>query len=71
MDSELFRATMKKYMELRHIWTREQLRKHTTIGSNTTFGKYWKNPELIPIGQFLRMCDALNVPHAERWEMLK
>ena len=45
MNADLFRATTKKYMELRHINTREKLRLHTTCGSSTTFRKYWNDPD--------------------------
>lgn len=65
MDAELFRATLKKYMELRHIRSKELLRAHTTIGSNKTFLKYWNEPELMPIGIFFQIMKALNVPYEE------
>lgn len=71
MNADLFRATTKKYMELRHIRTREQLRKHTTVGGNKTFSKYFADPELIPLGVFIQIMDCLNVPYEERWEILK
>ena len=70
MNGDLFRATVKKYMEMRHIRTKEQLRAHTTIGSNKTFGKYWNDPEKMPLGEFLLICKALNIPVAERMEIL-
>ena len=70
MDGELFRATTKKYMELRHIRTREQLRAHTTCGSNKTFSKYWNDPELMPIGIFEEIMKALNVPKDEKYSIL-
>lgn len=65
MDDDLFRATLKKYMELRHIRSKEQLRAHTTVGSNKTFLKYWNKPELMPIGIFFQIMKALNVPYEE------
>ena len=71
MKSDLFRATTSKYMELRHVRTREDLRKHTTVGSNKTFSKYWNYPELVPLGVFEDIMNALNVPYEERWEILK
>lgn len=71
MDAELFRATLKKYMELRHIRSKEQLRAHTTIGSNKTFLKYWNDPELLPIGDFEQIMKTLNVPWEEKIELLK
>lgn len=71
MNGDLFRAITKKYMELRHIRTREQLRQHTTVGSSTTFNKYWNAPELIPIGVFLQIMNSLNVPEGERFDILR
>ena len=71
MNADIFRSVCRQYMELRHIKTREQLRVHTTCGSNKTFGKYWKDPELIPLGVFNQIMDCLNVPYEERWEILK
>lgn len=71
MNTDLFRATCKKYMELRHIRSREQLRLHTTVGSSTTFRKFWNDPELIPLGVFLQIMKCLNVPQEEQFEILK
>lgn len=71
MNADIFRGIIRKYMELRHIRTMEQLRKHTTVGSDNTFRKYFKNPELIPMGVFLQLMDALNVPQDERMEIMK
>lgn len=70
MKPELFRATTKKYMELRHIRTLEQLRSHTTV-CNKTFLKWWHNPELMTLGTFEQIMTSLNVPYEERWEILK
>lgn len=71
MNADLFRATCKKYMELRHITNREQLRLHTVVGSSTTFRKYWNDPELIPLGVFLQIMKCLKVPQEEQFEILK
>jgi hypothetical protein len=71
MNTDLFRATCKKYMELRHITNREQLRLHTVVGSSTTFRKYWNDPELIPLGVFLQIMKCLKVPQEEQFEILK
>ena len=71
MNSDLFRATCSKYMEMRHIRTKEDLRAHTICGSNKTFLKYWKSPELMPIGVWEQIMKALNVPHEEQFEILK
>ncbi len=71
MNAELFRATTKKYMELRHINTQEKLRAHTTCGSSTTFRKYWNDPDLMPMGMWEQIMDCLNVPQKERFDVLK
>ena len=71
MNADLFRATLRKYMELRHIRTLEQLRLHTTVGSNKTFLKYIDDPERIPIGVFLQIMKALNVPKEEREALIR
>lgn len=71
MNAELFRAVTRKYMELRHIRTQEQLRAHTTVGSHNTFKKFWDDPELMPMGVFFQIMNCLNVPEGERFEILK
>lgn len=71
MNAEVFQGTVQKYMTLRHIRTKEQLRSHTSIGSNRTFLKYWSNPDLMPIGTFEQIMKALNVPWEEKIELLK
>lgn len=71
MDAELFRATVAKYKTLRHITTLEQLRMRTTCGSSTTFRKWMRDPELIPIGEWENLMNGLKVPTAERLEILK
>ena len=71
MNGDLFRATCKKYMELRHISNWEKLRAHTTVGSNKTFLKYLNNPELLPIGVWEQIMGALKVPREEQIEILK
>ncbi len=71
MNANLFRATTKKYMELRHITNREKLRLHTTCGSSTTFRKYWNDPDLMPMGIWEQIMTSLNVPQEERFEILK
>ena len=71
MKADLFRATCKKYMELQHIKSREQLRLHTVVGSSTTVRKYWNDPELIPLGVFLQIMKCLKVPQEEQFEILK
>ena len=71
MKADQFRATTKYYMELRHIRTKEQLRAHTTVGSNKTFLKYFQDPELMPLGVFLQIMNCLNVPEGERIDILR
>lgn len=71
MDSALFIATIEKYQSLRHIRTKEQLRKHTSVGSNTTFLKYMKEPELMPIGVFEQIMGTLKVPQEEQIQILR
>ena len=71
MNTDLFRATTRKYMELRHIRTLEQLRSHTTVGSNKTFIKYMKSPDLMPLGIWEQIMDSLNVTTEDRLEIFK
>ena len=71
MNGELFQATCSKYMKLRHIKTKEELRAHTTCGSNKTFLKYWHDPELMPVGMWEQIMKALNVPYEEQFKILK
>ena len=70
MNGDLFRAKCKHYMELRHIRTLEQLRRHTTV-SNKTFLKYWHNPDLMPLGIWEQIMDSLNVTTEDRLEIFK
>jgi phage-related protein len=70
MNGDLFRATTRKYMELRHIRTLEQLRAHTTV-SNKTFLKFWHNPDLMPLGIWEQIMDSLNVTTEDRLEIFK
>lgn len=70
MNGDLFRATTKKYMVLRHVKTLEQLRSHTTV-SNKTFLKYWHNPDLMPLGIWEQIMDSLNVTTEDRLEIFK
>ena len=61
-----FEAECKKYMILRHINSKEQLRSLTTVGSNRTFLKYFKDPDLMPLGVANEIMEALKVPSSER-----
>lgn len=71
MNADIFRATIRYYMTLRHVRTLEQLRAHTSVGSNKTFLKYIKNPDLIPVGVLVQIMDALKVPHEDRIKLIK
>lgn len=71
MNTDVFNGTIAKYQKIRHIDTMEKLRAHTTVGSNKTFSKYMKDPELMPLGVWQDIMKALNVPQEERVETLK
>lgn len=71
MDEEIFKATISYYMTLRHIRTKEQLRAHTTVGSNKTFLKYFKNPSLMPMGVAFQIMDALKIPTEDRIKLIR
>ena len=65
MQSEKFRALIRYYMELRGMHALEEVRLLTTVGSNQTFLKYWKEPERIPQGTILQIMNGLRVPREE------
>ena len=67
---DVIRGTLHKYMEITHIRSQYDLMKYTTIGSTTTFRKCWRDPERFQIGDLITICDALNVPHEERLQMI-
>lgn len=71
MNADIFRATIRYYMTLRHVRTLEQLRAHTSVGSNKTFLKYIKNPDLIPVGVLVQIMDALKIPTEERIKLIR
>lgn len=70
MDNDLFRATIRKYLELRHTKNLQNLSKHTTVSCSTLY-RYFDDPGKIPIEVFLQVMKALNVPHDEWMEILK
>ncbi len=70
MNADVFHATIEYYKKMRHISSNEKLRKHTTVGSNVTFGKYMRDPELMPLGVFEQIMDSLNVPKEDRFKVL-
>lgn len=67
----VFEADCAKYMKLRNINSKEQLRQLTTCGSNKTFAKYFKNPDLMPLGVVGQIMDALKVPETDRVQIFK
>ena len=67
---ELFEAECRKFMKLRHIRSLEELRKHTTVGSNTTFLKYFDDPECMPVGKMAEILYALKMPKDIRLEII-
>ena len=67
---ELFEAECRRYMKLRHIRSLEELRSHTTVGSNTTFLKYFDDPEAMPLGKMAEVLAALKVPKDIRVELI-
>ena len=71
MNAELFRGTVRKYIELRHIGGVTKLRLHTSVGSPNTWKKYWDDPQLMPIKILEEIRDSLNVPREEYFEILK
>lgn len=62
----IFESELLRYMKLRKINSKEQLRILTTIGSNKTMLKYFQDPENIPIGKALEIMSALKVPKEEQ-----
>ena len=70
MNTREFKGTVMKYRELRGIRTKEQLRSHTSVGSNTTFIKYMKNPDLMPVGVMNEIFRALNIPFEDQRKCL-
>lgn len=67
---ELFEAECRKYMKLRHMSSLEELRSHTTVGSNTTFLKYFDDPETMPLGKMAEVLAALKMPKDTRVEII-
>lgn len=71
MKADQFQSTVRQYMVLRHIRTLEDLRGHTTVGSNTTFLKYWKCPDAMPVGVLEDIMSCLNIPQEEKIKLFK
>ncbi len=70
MNTDLFRATVAKYKELRHIRKNEALYKHTTCSSLATFNRRMARPERMELELFCEIMNALNVPYEERLAIL-
>lgn len=70
MNTREFRGTISKYRAIRGGMTQEELRGRTKVGSNTTFGKYMRHPELMPIGVLEDIFQALGIPAEERRKCL-
>lgn len=66
----LFEAECRKFMKLRHINSLEELRSHTTVGSNTTFLKYFDDPEAMPLGKMAEVLAALKMPKDIRVDII-
>ena len=68
---EIFEAECRKFMKIRHIRSLEELRSHTTIGSNTTMLKYMDDPEAMPVGKMAEVLTALRIPKETKVEMMQ
>lgn len=66
----IFEAECRKFMKLRHINSLEELRSHTTVGSNTTFLKYFDDPEAMPLGKMAEVLAALKMPKDIRVDII-
>lgn len=64
-------AELTRYMILRKIRSKEELRQHTTIGSNVTMLKYLDNPERMPIGNLKEIMSALKIPREDMLQMME
>jgi len=64
-------SELSKYMILRRITTKEDLRRHTTIGSNCTMLKYLNDPDRMPIGNMKQIMFALKIPKDEQMKILE
>lgn len=67
----MFEADIAKYMIVCRVKSKDELRQHTTIGSNNTMLKYMDNPEKMPLGNFMEIMSALKIPKDERLQILE
>lgn len=64
--ADRFRGKIREYMEIKHISSLEELRlKSTRIGSNTTFLRCWKNPNLFRVEDIFGIIYFLEIPSEE------
>lgn len=66
----IFESEISKYMILARMRSKEELRAHTTVGSNVTMLKYFDDPECIPLGKLQEMMSALKIPKEERLKII-
>ena len=66
----IFESELSKYMKLRNITSKEKLRVLTSVGSHETMIRYFKDPELIPIGKMIEIMSALKIPKEERMNII-
>lgn len=67
----IFESELSKYMILTRMRSKEELRSHTTVGSNVTMLKYFDDPESIPIGKLVEIMSALKIPRDERLRIIQ
>ena len=68
---QIVESELSKYMILSRVKSKEELRLHTTVGSNVTMLKYLDNPERMPIGNLKEIMSALKIPKDERLQILE
>lgn len=66
MNGNEFRATVKKYMELRHVNGFKDLLSDKMLGSFPTFKKKWDHPEFFSIYEIDYLICRLNVRSCDR-----
>lgn len=66
MNGQEFRATIKKYMELRNINGFKDLLSDKMLGSFPTFKRKWDNPEMFTIYEIDYLIRKLNVRSCDR-----
>ena len=68
---QILESELSKYMILCKVRSKEELRQHTTVGSNTTMLKYLDNPERMPLGNLKEIMSALRIPKDERLQIME